>query len=166
MRPRGSCGGPRPRGRSVPWRRPRTISSGQMAEGRGQSAKNRVAFGGDAMGARNYTDLIAWQKAIDLVEAVYALSSMFPKEEVYGLTAQIRRAAVSVPSNIAEGQGRWTTGEFVQFLGVAHGSLREIETQMHIAVRLKFVRPEDSHGAFLLAAEVGRLINGLRNSLS
>ena len=117
------------------------------------------------MAVRNYADLIAWQKGMDLVEAVYRLSAHFPKEELYGLTSQIRRAAVSIPSNIAEGQGRWTTGEFVQFLGVAHGSLREVETQVHIAVRLTMVTPDHAEPVFNLAAEVGRLINGLRNSL-
>jgi four helix bundle protein len=117
------------------------------------------------MGVKNYTELFAWQKGLDLVEAVYRLSARFPKEEVYGLTAQIRRAVVSVPSNIAEGQGRWNTGEFVQFLGVAHGSLREVETQLHIVVRLKFVSQSDADPVFQLASEVGRLIQGLRKSL-
>jgi four helix bundle protein len=118
------------------------------------------------MAIRNYTDLIAWQKAMDLVDAVYALSAGFPREELFGLTSQIRRAAVSVPSNIAEGQGRWTTGEFVQFLGVANGSLREVETQTHIAVRQKFVGASDAETVFRLAGEVCRLIYGLKNSLS
>lgn len=118
------------------------------------------------MGVRNYTELIAWQKSIDLVEAVYTLSRQFPREEVYGLTAQIRRAAVSVPSNIAEGQGRWSTGEFVQFPGVAHGSLCEVETQLHIAVRLHFILPPDAEPVFRLMTEVGRLIYGLKKSLT
>src|SRR5262249_3823706 len=100
------------------------------------------------MAVRNYRDLIAWQKAMDLVEVVYGLSTSFPREELYGLTSQIRRAAVSVPSNIAEGQGRWTTGEFLQFLGVANGSLREIETQLHIALRLKYVTQDEIDSAF------------------
>jgi len=117
------------------------------------------------MAVRNYTELIAWQKAVDLVEAVYSLSSRFPREEVFGLTFQIRKAAVSVPSNIAEGQGRWNTGEFVQFLGIAHGSLREVETQTILAVRLKFVAQSDSDSVFQLTAEVGRLIQGLKKSL-
>ena len=118
------------------------------------------------MGVRNYSDLIAWQRAMDLVEAVYAISAAFPREELYGLTSQIRRAVVSVPSNIAEGQGRWTTGEFVQFLVVANGSLREVETQLHVATRLEFVTSADVDVAFALAAETGRLIYGLRNSLA
>jgi len=119
-----------------------------------------------AMAVKNYTELFAWQKGIDLVEAVYLFIAGFPKEELYGLTSQIRRASVSIPSNIAEGQGRWTTGEFVHFLGIAHGSLREVETQVHIAVRLNFMRPSDAAPVFQLASEVGRLINGLTNSLS
>jgi four helix bundle protein len=118
------------------------------------------------MAVKNSSDLIAWQKAMDLVEAVYLLSSAFPREELYGLTSQIRRAVVSVPSNIAEGQGRWTTGKFVHFLGIANGSLREVETQLHVAVRLKFVTVADAGPAFGLAAEVCRLLYGLKNSLS
>ena len=117
------------------------------------------------MAVRNYTELFAWQKALDLVEAVCMLSAGFPREEIYGLTAQTKRAAVSIPSNIAEGQGRWTTGEFVQFLGIAHGSLCEVETQIHVALRLRFIQPADADPVFRLASEVGRLIYGLKNSL-
>ena len=79
------------------------------------------------MTVKSYKELITWQKAMDLVEAVYVMGSCFPREELYGATSQIRRAAISVPSNIAEGQGRWNTGEFVHFLGIAHGSLCELE---------------------------------------
>ena len=118
------------------------------------------------MAVKNYTELFAWQKAIDLVEVVYGPSAAFPREEVYGLTAQVRRAVVSVPSNIAEGQGRWSTGEFIQFLGIANGSLREVETQVYIAVRLKFVGQQDAAPVFSLATEVCRLIYGLKNSLT
>ncbi len=85
------------------------------------------------MTGKNYRDLIAWQKAMDLIEQVYRATASFPKEEVYGLTSQARRSAVSIPSNIAEGQGRRTTGEFLHQLSVAHGSLRELETQILIA---------------------------------
>jgi four helix bundle protein len=118
------------------------------------------------MAVRNYTELYAWQKAMDLVDAVYDLSARFPREELFGLTAQIRRAAVSVPSNIAEGQRRWTTGEFVHFLGISNGSLAEVETQTHIAVRQKFVVAAEAESVFQLAVEVCRLIYGLKNSLS
>ena len=94
------------------------------------------------MTVRNYTELIAWQKGMDFVEAVYKATKQFPKEELYGLTSQLRRAVVSIPSNIAEGQGRRSTKEFVQFLSIAHGSLREAETQILIAKRLNYIDAE------------------------
>jgi four helix bundle protein len=112
-----------------------------------------------------YSDLIAWQKAVDLAEAVYRATKAFPKEEQFGLTIQLRRAVVSVPSNIAEGQGRSTTREFLHFLSIAYGSLLEVETQIIIAQRLGYL---DTHQkADLLAAtgEVGRIVNGLARSL-
>jgi len=82
---------------------------------------------------KSYRDLVAWQKAMDLVTAIYRLTASFPKEEVYALTSQLRRAAVSVPSNIAEGQGRHGAAEFRHFLRQASGSLMELETQVMIA---------------------------------
>ncbi len=85
------------------------------------------------MPVKRYTDLIVWQKAMDLVEIVYRDIEDFPKEELYGLTAQMRRAAVSVPSNIAEGQGSSTIKCYIHHLGIAHGSLCELETQAFIA---------------------------------
>ena len=91
------------------------------------------------MAVRNYSELIAWQKAMDLVAMVYASTKTFPKEELYGLTNQLRRAAVSVPSNIAEGQGRKSRNEFVRYLSIAHGSLCEVETQILIAERLGYL---------------------------
>jgi four helix bundle protein len=118
------------------------------------------------MGAKNYTDLIAWQKAMDLVESVYKASRAFPKEEVYALTNQVRRAAVSIPSNIAEGQGRRSAREFINFLSIAHGSIREVETQLQIAQRLKYLTREQVKGALDLASEVGRLITGLAQAVS
>jgi len=118
------------------------------------------------MGARNYSDLIAWQKAMDLVTAIYKASATFPKEETYGLTAQLRRAAVSIPSNIAEGQGRRGAHEFSRFLNIAHGSLREVETQIMIAKRLDYLEEPTSAKLLECASEVGRLITGLTNSLS
>jgi four helix bundle protein len=90
------------------------------------------------MKVKNYRELIVWQKAMDLVEGVYKSSKGFPREEVYALTSQIRRAAVSIPSNIAEGQGRRSTAEFLHHLSIAHGSLRETETQILVAARLEF----------------------------
>jgi four helix bundle protein len=117
------------------------------------------------MASRNYRDLLAWKRAMDLVEQVYRLSALFPREEMYGLRVQLRRATVSVPSNIAEGQGRRTKKEFSRFLSIAHGSLREIETQVLIAERLCFVSSEDRAEILLTSAEVGRLITGLSNEL-
>ena len=90
------------------------------------------------MEVQSYQDLIAWQKAMVMVTEVYELTKVFPTDERFGLTSQIRRAAVSVPSNIAEGQARNSTGEFVQFLGIARGSLAEVATQLLIARNLKF----------------------------
>ncbi|MEA2205293.1 MAG: hypothetical protein QOE77_2069 [Blastocatellia bacterium] len=118
------------------------------------------------MRVKNYQELIAWQKAMDLVEAVYNASRHFPREETYALTNQIRRAAVSVPSNIAEGQGRRTTADFLRHLSIAYGSLREVETQILIAARLGYATRETTSGVMDLAGEVGRLLNGLMTSLS
>jgi len=115
--------------------------------------------------AQNYRDLIAWQKAMDLVESVYSATAAFPADERFGLTSQIRRAVVSVPSNIAEGQARRSRSEFIHFLSVAHGSLREVETQLLIAMRLRYL--DNTAGEVVLAVsdEVGRLISGLARSL-
>jgi|SRR5581483_1545468 len=114
---------------------------------------------------QNYRDLIAWQKAMDLVERVYSATASFPPDERFGLTAQIRRAVVSVPSNIAEGQGRRSRSEFGHFLSVAHGSLREVETQLLIAIRLHFLDEAIAESVLSLSDEVGRLIGGLARSL-
>lgn len=117
------------------------------------------------MASRNYKDLLAWQKAMDLVESVYNLTKQFPTEERYGLTSQLRRAVVSVPSNIAEGQGRHSDNEFRRFLSIAHGSLREVETQLLIATRLRYLEESDAQPAHELCEETGRIINGLIRSL-
>jgi four helix bundle protein len=87
---------------------------------------------------RYYMDLIGWQKAMDLVTEIYRLTKTLPKDEIFGLTSQLRRAAVSIPSNIAEGQGRISKGEFRVFLGNARGSLSELETQIMIAKNLEY----------------------------
>ena len=115
--------------------------------------------------SRNYRDLVAWQKAMELVEAVYAATQGFPPDERFGLTSQLRRAAVSVPSNIAEGEGRGSRNDFGRFIAIAYGSLREVETQLLIAIRLGYVDEPACRGAFSLADEVGRLLNGLARSL-
>ena len=114
---------------------------------------------------RSYRDLIAWQKAIELVSDIYRSTQHFPDRERFGLTSQLRRAAVSVPSNVAEGQGRQSTGEFKQFLGHARGSLLEVETQVVIAENLGYLSREQSASLIKRTEEVGRILNGLLNSL-
>ena len=118
------------------------------------------------MAALHYRDLIAWQKAMDLVEGVYRATRGFPPDELYGLTNQVRRASVSIPSNIAEGQGRGVGKEFAHHLRIANGSRQEVETQLLIAQRLNYI-PGDAVQRLLSAAEeVGRLIAGLLRSIT
>jgi four helix bundle protein len=116
-------------------------------------------------GTGNYKDLIVWQKSIALVKGIYKLSSAFPSEERFGLVSQIRRAAVSVPSNIAEGQARRTTGDYVRFVSMAEGSLAEVETQLIIAIELGFCGKTDVQECFTLQDEIRRMLNALRRSL-
>jgi four helix bundle protein len=118
-----------------------------------------------SMPVRSYRDLVAWQKAIQLVLEVYRLTQCFPKVETYGLVSQLRRAAVSIPSNIAEGQARMSTGEFRQFLGHARGSLTEVETQIIIAQQLSYPESDAAEDILNRAAEVGKVLNGLIASL-
>jgi four helix bundle protein len=113
----------------------------------------------------SYRDLVAWQRAKDLSVAVYKATADFPKSEIYGLTAQIRRASVSVFSNIAEGQGRISKGEFLQFLGHARGSLLELRSQLEVSVDLGFLSKEEFGRLDDTASHVQRLINGLIDSL-
>jgi four helix bundle protein len=115
---------------------------------------------------KSYRDLIAWQKAMSLVKAVYMETTHFPKVERYGLTSQIRRSAISVPANIAEGQARNTTGEFKQFLGIAKGSLAELETSLILSKNLGYLDEIKFQSFLSQCAEVNRLINGLVRSLS
>jgi four helix bundle protein len=115
--------------------------------------------------AKRHSDLIAWQKAMNLVETVYQITKGFPKEETYGLTSQLRRAAVSVPSNIAEGHSRTGGREFSHFLSMAHGSLSEVETQVEVARRLGYITEEEHARVFQCSSEVGRIVVGLIKSL-
>jgi len=117
------------------------------------------------MSVKRYTDLVAWQKAMDLVEDIYKGTKSFPKEEVYGLSSQLRRSAVSIPSNIAEGHCRNGRREFVHHLSIALGSLGEAETQIRIAERLGYITAEESDRLLTAAAETGRIVVGLVHSL-
>ena len=113
----------------------------------------------------DYRDLVAWQKAMSLAEMIYQKTADLPMEERYGLTAQMRRAAVSIPSNIAEGQGRRSTDdEFVRFLSIALGSLCELETQLELSARLGLISRATVAQVGPETAEVGRLVNGLIRS--
>ena len=116
--------------------------------------------------AQSYKDLVVWQKGIALTKLLYELTGRFPTEEKFGLVSQIRRAAVSVPSNIAEGQARHTTGEFIQFISHAEGSVAELDTQLIIAVELGFARADAAAPAFAVIDELRRMLNGLRRKLS
>lgn len=119
----------------------------------------------DAAKIRSHRDLIVWQKAMDLVMTAYRLTEDFPKSELYGLTSQIRRAAASIPANIAEGQGRRLAGEFLQFLAHARGSLLELDTHLEIALRLGLLSSELHSIAMEQLKEVRKLLNGLMRSI-
>ena len=118
------------------------------------------------MQINTYKDLIVWQKAMDLAETVHRLSQSFPKEELYGLTSQLRRAAVSVPSNIAEGQARQSTAEFKNFLSISHGSLAEVETQLLLAIRFKYLTSQQAAAALSLREEISKMLSSLRSKLA
>lgn len=118
------------------------------------------------MPVQNYRELIAWQKAMDLVVRIYQITESFPKTETFGLTNQMRRAAVSIPSNIAEGQGRSTTKDFMHFLHIARGSLQELETQVIIAQRLEFITEAVHSELTTNICEIARILSGLLKSLA
>jgi four helix bundle protein len=115
--------------------------------------------------AQSFRNLVVWQRAMQLTEAVYRLTRDFPRDEQFGVTSQIRRSAVSIPSNVAEGQGRQSIGEFKQFLGVARGSICEVQTQLEIARTLKFGSPKSIDQAMALSDEVRKMLFGLLASL-
>jgi four helix bundle protein len=112
-----------------------------------------------------FMDLIGWQKSMDLVEEVYRVSASFTADEQFGLTAQVRRAAVSIPSNVAEGYGRSTKADYIRFIDIAKGSANEVETQLRIAQRLRFVKVQNSERALAMAVEVQRILRGLGDGL-
>ena len=118
------------------------------------------------MAVTDYTKLETWQRSMDLAVAVHLATRSYPKEELYGLVSQTRRSAVSVPSNIAEGQGRGSSREFVRFLAVARGSLCELQTQILLAERFGYIGADISGTLMEQSWTVGRLINGLIRSVA
>ena len=114
---------------------------------------------------RSYRDLQVWQKAMDFVVACYEAAKQFPRFEDFGLASQLRRAAVSVPSNIAEGQGRIHRKEFLHHLSIAYASLMEVETHLQIGLRLDYLASSDLDRLLDASAEIGRMLNGLMASL-
>lgn len=117
------------------------------------------------MRVKQFRDLQTWQKAMALAREVYALTRTFPKEEMFGLTSQMRRAAVSVPSNIAEGQGQLTDKGFILFLSRARGSLYELETQAELAGSFGYLKAPEMDRLLTACREVGRMLHGLTNSM-
>jgi four helix bundle protein len=117
------------------------------------------------MSNSRFRDLKAWQLGMDLAEHVYLITDSFPKSETYGLTSQIRRAAVSVPSNVAEGCGRDSTKEFLHFIAISIGSICELETQILLSHRFKSVKPDDLEKILSLLTETRRTIHGLQKYL-
>ncbi|MHB1117966.1 MAG: four helix bundle protein [Minisyncoccota bacterium] len=115
---------------------------------------------------QSYRELVVWQKGVDLVTEIYCLTAKFPKEETYGLTSKMRRSAVSIPSNIAEGDARKYNKEYVQFIRIAFGSGAELETQLEITKRLHFVSQDDIQQAEKLLTEVMKMLNKFISSLS
>ena len=118
------------------------------------------------MKLQSYKEFTVWQKAMDLAVEVYSLVKKLPKEELYGLSSQLRRAAISVLSNIAEGQGRNSAREFVKFLAIARGSQCEVETQLQLCIRLEYLSEEDTQAGLNLCEEVSKMLNSLIKKIS
>ena len=110
---------------------------------------------------KHYQDLLVWQKSIDLAEAIYTVTKNYPKEEMYGIISQMRRCAVSIASNIAEGQSRGSSAQFAHFLSISKGSISELETQLFISKRLKFISEDEYNQVQNNLSEIGRMLNGL-----
>lgn len=113
----------------------------------------------------SFKGLIVWQKSVVLVKQIYLLTAKFPSEEKFGIVSQMRRAAVSIPSNIAEGQARRTTGDYIRFVSNAEGSLAELDTQLIISIELDFCDKNSADECFSLMIEVRKMLNALRRSL-
>ena len=115
---------------------------------------------------KSYRDLIVWQKSMDVVTLIYKVVKQFPEDEKFGLTSQIKRSSVSVPSNIAEGYGRNYTKDYIRFLNIARGSLYEMQTQLQVAVNLGFIIEAELNKTKPLSKEVEKMLNSLINKLA
>ena len=115
---------------------------------------------------KDFKDLFLWQRAMDLVVEVYQLVKKLPKEELFALSDQIRRAVISIPSNIAEGQGRNSSKEFIHFLSIAKGSKAELETQLLLCVRINYLKELEIEKAMSLVEEVGKMLHSLQKRLT
>jgi four helix bundle protein len=114
---------------------------------------------------RPHRDLEVWQKAMDFVLEVYSITSRFPKSEAYGLTSQLRRASISIPSNLAEGAGRKGNKEFMHFLNIAQGSISEFDTQLELAYRLQYINKQDYSNLINRVTEISNMLYGLAKAL-
>lgn len=114
----------------------------------------------------DYKDLVVWQRAMDLVDEIYRVVKYLPKEETYALSDQMRRCCVSIPSNIAEGYGRNSRKEYLYFLSIANGSKAEMETQLMICVRQKFLTDAQTKTALSLCSEIGKMLNSMLKKLT
>ena len=119
-----------------------------------------------AKAAQNFKDLLVWQRGMELAKRVYEMTRTFPSDERFGLVAQMRRCAVSIPSNIAEGQARHTTGEFVQFISHSEGSLAELETQLRLSLDLGYCDTIETEGLLVFMEELRKMLNSLRRRLT
>jgi len=110
---------------------------------------------------KSYKDLIVWQSSVNLVESIYRITKKFPSSEKFGLISQMQRASVSVPSNIAEGYGRQSTGSYIQFLSIARGSLFELETQIELCIRINYIEKQESVKLFEQITEISKMLTSL-----
>jgi four helix bundle protein len=117
------------------------------------------------MSISRFRELRAWQLGMELAEHVYLLTDSFPKSETYGMTSQIRRSAISIPSNLAEGHGRTSSKEFLHFIAIAYGSICELETQILLSHRLKYINVNDSETVLALLIETSKTIRGLQKAI-
>jgi four helix bundle protein len=115
---------------------------------------------------QNFKDLLVWQRGMELAKTIYEMTRRFPSDERYGLVAQMRRCAVSIPSNLAEGQARHTTGEFIQFISHSEGSLAELETQLRLSVEISYCSAAETENTLAFMEELRKMLNSLRRRLS